>query len=73
MTKLNVETNDVQGERPITDEHVQNGKSLRNMLGERGIQPKNLPAAEDISTVERRLAKEEKQIAASGLGEISGS
>lgn len=72
MTKLNVETNDVQGEVRITDEHVQNSKSVRAMLGDRGIQPENLAPAEDISKVERRLAKEEKQIAAAGLGEIEG-
>lgn len=72
MTKLNVETKDVQGEVLITDEHVQNSKSVRTMLGNRGIQPENLPPAEDISKVERRLAKEEKQIAAAGLGEVEG-
>lgn len=72
MTKLNVETNDVRGEVLITDEHVQNSKSVRAMLGNRGIQPENLAPAEDIAKVERRLAKEEKQIATAGLGEIEG-
>jgi DNA-damage-inducible protein D len=33
------------------------------MLGRRGIKPENLPPAEDIKRVERRMAKEEKQIA----------
>jgi len=30
------------------------------MLGQRGIYPENLPPAEDIKKVERRVAKEEK-------------
>ena len=32
------------------------------MLGKRGIQPENLPPAEDIKKVERRVAKEEKAL-----------
>ena len=31
--------------------------------GQRGIRPENLPAAEDIKKVERKVASEEKQIA----------
>lgn len=36
------------------------------MLCERGIRPELLPAAEDIKKVERRVAKEEKQL---GVGQ----
>ena len=32
------------------------------MLGQRGIQPENLPAAENIKKVERRVASNEKKI-----------
>lgn len=32
------------------------------MLGQRGIQPENLPAAEDIKKVERRVASNIKKI-----------
>ena len=32
------------------------------MLTERGIIPENLPAAEDVKKVERRLASEEKKL-----------
>ena len=46
----------------ITREHVQNNTSLRNMLGERGIQPEELPPAEDIKKLERRVKREEKKI-----------
>ena len=63
MTNYNVEEKDLYGEQRITTEHIQNNQSVREMLGRRGIQPENLPPAEDIKKVERRMAKEEKQIA----------
>lgn len=62
MTNYNVEQKDLQGEIPITREHIQNNTSVRQMLGERGIQPENLPVAEDIKKVERRVASNEKKI-----------
>lgn len=62
MTNYNVEQKDLKGESPITREHVQNNRSVRQMLGERGIKPENLPAAEDIKKVERRVASNEKNI-----------
>ena len=63
MTNYNVEQKDMFGEQAITNEHIQNNVSVREMLGRRGIKPENLPPAEDIKKVERRMAKEEKQIA----------
>ena len=63
MTNYNVEEKDLYGEQSITVEHIQNNQSVRDMLGRRGITPENLPPAEDIKKVERRMAKEEKQIA----------
>ena len=62
MTNYNVEQNDLQGEEFITEEHVQNNISVREMLGQRGISPESLPVAEDIKKVERRVARDEKQI-----------
>ncbi len=62
MTNYNVEQKDLQGETPITREHIQNNKSVRQMLGQRGIRPEDLPAAEDIKRVERRVASNEKKI-----------
>ncbi len=62
MTNYNVEQKDLQGEASITQEHVQNNISVRQMLGQRGIRPENLPPAEDIKKVERRVASNEKQI-----------
>ena len=48
MTNYNVEEKDLQGETAITVEHVENNTSVRDMLGQRGIKPENLPASEDI-------------------------
>ena len=62
MTNYNVEQKDLRGESPITREHVQNNKSVRQMLGERGIKPEDLPAAEDIKKVERRVTSNAKKI-----------
>lgn len=63
MTNYNVDQKDLQGEASITTEHIQNNRTVRQMLGARGIRPENLPAAEDIKKVERKVASEEKQIA----------
>ena len=62
MTNYNVEQKDLHGENAITQEHIQNNVSVRAMLGQRGIRPEDLPAAEDIKKVERRVANNEKQI-----------
>ena len=45
-----------------TKEHVDNNAAVRQMLIERGIVPENLPPAEDVKKVERRLSKEEKEL-----------
>lgn len=65
MTNYNVSEKDLQGESSITTEHVQNNKTVREMLGKRGIKPENLPPAEDINKMERRVTSEEKKIAQS--------
>ena len=63
MTNYNVEEKDLQGEVAITVEHVENNTSVRDMLGQRGIKPENLPASEDIKKLERRVKREEKKLA----------
>ena len=62
MTNYNVEQKNLYGENNITKEHVQNNESVRSMLGQRGIKPENLPPAEDIKKVERRVASNDKKI-----------
>lgn len=62
MTNYNVEEKDLQGENAITTEHVQNNTGIRKMLGERGIKPEELPAAEDIKKLERRNRTQDRKI-----------
>jgi len=62
MTSVNVQTKDLKGEASITREHVDNNAAVRKMLTERGIIPENLPPAEDVKKVERRLASEQKKM-----------
>ena len=62
MTNYNVDNQDLYGEQSITQEHVQNNVSVREILGKRGIKPEELPVAEDIKKLERRVANDEKKI-----------
>lgn len=62
MTNYNVEEKDLQGELAITTEHIQNNSSVRDMLGQRGIKPEELPPSEDIRKLERRVKTQEKKI-----------
>jgi len=62
MSNYNVNQKALYGEITITDEHVQNNESVRDMLGKRGIQPENLPPDEDIKKLERRVKTEEKKL-----------
>ena len=67
MTNYNVEEKDLQGENLITDEHIQNNTSVRDMLIQRGIEPENLPASEDMKKLERKVDKlNEKLLKESG-------
>lgn len=61
MTSINVQTKDLYGEKAIGEEHVDNNTAIRQMLIQRGIVPENLPPAEDVKKVERRLMSEEKK------------
>lgn len=62
MTNYNVEGKNLYGEPVITREHMQNNQSVRDMLGKRGIRPEELPPAEDIKKLERKVASEEKKL-----------
>ena len=42
--------------------HLTVNLSIKQMLWQRGIKPENLPPAEDIKKVERRVASNEKKI-----------
>lgn len=62
MTNFNVEQNDLFGEDKITAEHVKNNTSVRDMLSQRGIEPENLPASEDIKKLSRRISSHDKNL-----------
>ena len=63
MTNHNVQQDEnLYGEFTITREHVQNNQSVRDMLGQRGIQPERLPPEEDIKKLERRVKSDEKKL-----------
>ena len=61
MTNMNVQTKDLHGEPSISKEHVDNNLAVRKMLLERGIIPEDIPAAEDVKKVERRIESEKKK------------
>ena len=61
MTSVNVQTKDLKGVKPIETEHIDNNAAVRGMLVERGIVPENLPPAEDVKKVERKLKNDEKK------------
>lgn len=62
MTSENVQTKNLHGATSIEKEHVDNNLAVRRIMLERGITPENLPPAEDVKKVERRLKSEEKKV-----------
>jgi DNA-damage-inducible protein D len=62
MTAENVQIKDLNGVSAIEREHVDNNLGVRKIMIERGLVPENLPPAEDVQKVERRLKTEEKKV-----------
>jgi len=62
LTSHNVIEKDLKGERDITKEHTDNNLSVRKILNQRGVKPEQLPAAEDLIKVKRRLKGDEKKV-----------
>ena len=62
LTSHNVIEKDLHGHEKISEEHVDNNLAVRKILKERGVQPENLPPAEDVKKIERRLKGDEKKI-----------
>lgn len=61
LTSHNVLEKDLYGESAISKEHIDNNLATREILLKRGVKPENLPPAEDVHKVKRRLNKEEKK------------
>ena len=62
LTSHNVVEKDLKGQEQIGKEHVDNNTAVRKMLKQRGVQPENLPALEDVKKVQRRLESDEKKV-----------
>jgi DNA-damage-inducible protein D len=62
MTGLNVHSKDLKGQSKIEKEHIDNNLAVRDMLTKRGIVPENLPAAEDVKKLQRKLDGDEKKV-----------
>lgn len=62
MTGLNVQSKDLTGQGKIEKEHIDNNSAVRDMLNKRGIIPENLPIAEDVKKLQRKLDGDEKKI-----------
>jgi DNA-damage-inducible protein D len=62
LTSHNVTEKDLKGSEKISKEHVDNNLAVRKMLIERGVRPEQLPPAEDVKKVQRRLEGEKKKV-----------
>jgi DNA-damage-inducible protein D len=62
MTGLNVQSKDLKGQSKIEKEHIDNNLAVRDMLTKRGIVPENLPTAEDVKKLQRKLDGDEKKV-----------
>lgn len=61
MTAENVQLKNLSGSSAIEKEHIDNNLGVRKIMIERGLVPENLPPAEDVKKVERRLKAENKK------------
>jgi DNA-damage-inducible protein D len=61
MTAENVQIKDLTGVPSIEKEHIENNLGVRKIMIERGLVPENLPPAEDVKKVERRLNTEKEK------------
>jgi len=70
ITNFSIKRDDLRTEPAITTEHVKNNRDVRKLLTDRQIVPENLPPAEDLKKIERRLESEQKKLPSQveGLG-----
>jgi len=61
ITIHNARSHGMHSEPQISREHVTNNEAVRQTLLGRGIRPENLPPAEDVKKVERRLASADRK------------
>ena len=61
ITVFNVKEKDLYTQKQISNEHVKNNQSVRDVLVKRGIKPERLPREEDVKKLERRLKNDDKK------------
>jgi len=62
ITSFNTVRDNLKGEHFISDEHVKNNADIRKLLKKKNIEPENLPPAEDIKKVQRKIKLETKKL-----------
>src|SRR6185312_10076290 len=62
LTGHNVIEKDLKGQPAISKEHIENNTAVRTMLIERGVRPEQLPPAEDLKKVQRRVEGDNKKV-----------
>lgn len=62
LTSHNVTEKNLKGQPKIGKEHIDNNLAVRKMLLQRGVKPEQLPPAEDVKQVKRKLEIEEKKV-----------
>jgi len=62
VSNYNVKEKNLKGEHTITKEHIDSNNTIRKALIDRDIYPEDLPPAEDIKKVEKRINKDIKSI-----------
>lgn len=67
ITNFNVVKEDLQGEEPISTEHVQNNQDVRDLLIRRGIVTENLSLVEGLNNWREADSLENRFISTSGL------
>jgi DNA-damage-inducible protein D len=60
ITNFSIKRDYLHTEAQITREHIKNNREIRKLLGRRKIKPEELPPAEDVKKVEKRLVVEKK-------------
>jgi DNA-damage-inducible protein D len=62
ITNFSIKRDYLHTEAQITRELIKNNREIRKLLGKRKIKPEELPPAEDVKKIERRLSTEEKSL-----------
>ena len=71
LTSHNVVEKELKGQSQIMREHIDNNLAVRKILKQRGVQPEDLSAVEDVKKVQRRLKSEVEEIT-KGIKKITG-